>query len=186
MSEELLSILKEINTKIDKIEKRIEKLESFVSDGENVLSTVMDTIDNKMDEKLNLERFNTAINLLDNLGKKETLEILNSVNNMYPELIDNINKLKEIPNILNMVVDSIDERFIQLNNNDKVNNIKNILLKYMKLEDIEKITKNIDKSINQSKRHGNASILEILRLMNDTEVKNNLFASVLLLKNLKK
>jgi uncharacterized protein YjgD (DUF1641 family) len=132
--------------------------------------------------------------LVDGLGKilpvitdAKTFDLLNLILSKTDLAIQLLENLETLPNMLNMFVDTFDEIMAKVNSNDKLQQLKTDLLTMADLDKSQKILHDIKANFSEvNNKTGTIGFLDILKHLNDPEVKKQLFFSLLAIKSISK
>lgn len=201
------TLLKAIYEKLNNIENRLSLVEFAVTSSKGVIATSVDSFDEIMTTPSN----NLKVEKLQNIAKKISSEqmldrfsdLLDKFESIAP-LIENNN----IVNTINFAADSFDDIFMRLkqkgidvaslienltkipdliaDNNEKLTHLSNDVIGLVDLDKFQKMLDGIKTSFSEANKQGNVGILDILKNLNDPEVKKQVLFSLLAIKSISK
>jgi len=150
--------------------EKLEKLSTFLKNDSKFIEFIFDSIDSiaKKSEENGLELSSVLEELffiLKKLLDKNTITLLNNLLDRSSVLDEYIKNIDYIPNTFSMIIDTIDHYANKINNNEKLSVLKD------KLKEI-------------STNEENISIIKILKLLNDKDIKNKIYLLLSLVKNI--
>lgn len=201
------TLLKAIYEKLNHIESRLSLVELAVTEGQGVIATSVDSFDQIMTTPSNNLKVEKIQNIAKKLSSEEMLDrfsdLLDKFESIAP-LIENNN----IVNTINFAADSFDDIFMRLkkkgidvaslienltkipdliaDNNEKLTHLSNDVIGLVDLDKFQKMLDGIKTSFSEANKQGNVGILDILKNLNDPEVKKQVLFSLLAIKSISK
>lgn len=202
------TLLKAIYDKLNHIESRLSLVEFAVTGSQGVIATSVDSIDQIMTTPSN----NLKVEKIQHIAKKLSSE---QMLDRFSDLLDKIESVAPLVehnnpvNTLDFIVDSIDDIFMRLKlkgidvasliqvltkipdliyeNNEKLTHLTNDVISLVDLDKFQKMLDGIKTSFSEAnKQQGNVGILDILKNLNDPEVKKQVLFSLLAIKSISK
>lgn len=201
------TLLKAIYEKLNHIESRLSLVELAVTEGQGVIATSVDSFDQIMTTPSNNLKVEKIQTIAKKLSSEEMLDrfsdLLDKFESIAP-LIENNN----IVNTINFAADSFDDIFMRLkkkgidvaslienltkipdliaDNNEKLTHLSNDVIGLVDLDKFQKMLDGIKTSFSEANKQGNVGILDILKNLNDPEVKKQVLFSLLAIKSISK
>lgn len=182
--ENIQLILKKISSdeSIDRIVILLEKLEKIlpIIENTNFIEFLVDILDDfhTTFKKSGVELSSLVENLLKilpALADKKTFELISKLLENTDNINNMITMMDSLPGVINTAVDSFDEYATLINNKESLNNLKD---NFQKIK--EDLSISINKVNNKSETFG---ILDILKLLNDPDVRKQIFVGLLAVKS---
>lgn len=201
------TLLKAIYEKLNNIENRLSLVEFAVTSSKGVIATSVDSFDEIMTTPSNNLKVEKLQNIAKKISSEEMLDrfsdLLDKFESIAP-LIENNN----IVNTINFAADSFDDIFMRLkqkgidvaslienltkipdliaDNNEKLTHLSNDVIGLVDLDKFQKMLDGIKTSFSEANKQGNVGILDILKNLNDPEVKKQVLFSLLAIKSISK
>ena len=201
------TLLKAIYEKLNNIENRLSLVEFAVTSSKGVIATSVDSFDEIMTTPSN----NLKVEKLQNIAKKiSSEEMLSRFEDLLGkfEVIAPLIENNNIVNTINFAADSFDDIFMRLKkkgidvaslienltkipdliaeNNEKLTHLSNDVIGLVDLDKFQKMLDGVKTSFSEANKQGNVGILDILKNLNDPEVKKQVFFSLLAIKSISK
>lgn len=201
------TLLKAIYEKLNNIENRLSLVEFAVTSSKGVIATSVDSFDEIMTTPSNNLKVEKLQNIAKKISSEEMLDrfsdLLDKFESIAP-LIENNN----IVNTINFAADSFDDIFMRLkkkgidvaslienltkipdliaDNNEKLTHLSNDVIGLVDLDKFQKMLDGVKTSFSEANKQGNVGILDILKNLNDPEVKKQVLFSLLAIKSISK
>lgn len=182
--ENIQLILKKISSdeSIDRIVILFEKLEKIlpIVENTNFIEFLVDILDDfhTTFKKSGVELSSLVENLLKilpALADKKTFELISKILENTDNINNMITMMDSLPGVINTAVDSFDEYATLINNKESLNNLK---------DNFQKIKEDLSISINKvNNKSENFGIFDILKLLNDPDVRKQIFVGLLAVKS---
>ncbi len=179
--ESILLILKKISSEdsLDRIITLLDKVEKLVPIIENTdfISFFIDVLDDFCNNFKNSgveisTVLNNILKILPSLTDSKTFELITKLLENKENLINLISMSEMLPAVLNTAVDTFDEYAQIIKNNPKVNILK---------DNFQDIKQDITISVNNTPN--NVGILDILKLLNDPNIRKEIFIALSVVKS---
>lgn len=172
--------------------EKLEKLSPLIKEPKFIdfaVDTVVDTIDGiASDMKSSGVEFSSllqeVITLIPKLANDKTIKLLNTLLDRAETFAYYIEKVDHVPGAITTVVDTFDEYARKVNTSSTIIDLKNDLVEQVSLERTEKVLASVHSSLFSTHNHKDVSILELIKMMNDKNVKKQIYLVLSLIKNL--
>lgn len=172
--------------------EKLEKLSPLIKEPKFIdftLNTVVDTIDGiASDMKSSGVEFSSLLQevttLIPKLANDKTIKLLNTLLDRAETFANYIAKVDQVPGAITTVVDTFDEYAKRVNTSSTIIDLKNDLVEQVSLERTEKVLASVHSSLFSTHNHKDVSILELVKMMNDKNVKKQIYLVLSLIKNL--
>lgn len=195
--EKLELILKKLtsNDSIDALlflVEKLEKLSPIIKEPKFIdfaVDTVVDTIDGIASDMKNSgveisSLLQEVTKLIPKLANEKTLNLLNTLLDRAEVFSSYIQKVDHVPGAITTLVDTFDEYAGKVNTSETIIDLKNDLLEQVSLEKTEKVLASVHSSLFYTQTHQEIGIFDLIRMMNDKNIKKQIYLVLSLMKNL--